>query len=402
MQELASDGETDAHALKPGFALLRFPQDLEAEFRAAHRAALRRWVRMSLFVALSTVLGFAVIDNSLLTGSRGTAAELVRFGLQLPCVLLMLLATSKRLYARWYYPGIEIAAPLFGVGTVLIASEAAPDHVALIGGRLVLAAFFFYFMIGLSFYAAVRSNLIMMAAFALAALADAVPTQVAIYQLFVLVCANIIGAAGAYALEHANRAAFLDRRRLAEAALHDGLTGLMNRGAFEEQMRVARERAARERRGLAVLMIDIDHFKAYNDRYGHQAGDACLRRVAAVVRRESRGQADPFVARYGGDELVAVLFDGDPAIGQALASAMCNAVAAERIPHAASPTMPYVTVSIGVATHDARGNAGLEATLRAADAALYAAKEQGRARYVSAVSAPAQAGDAESLLRTGS
>ncbi|HKZ72669.1 MAG TPA: hypothetical protein VJ011_01325, partial [Steroidobacteraceae bacterium] len=184
---------------------------------------------MSVFVALSTVLGFAVIDHRVLVGPGVDTGDFVRFGLQLPCVLIMLLATSERLYARWYQPAIQIVAPLFGIGTVLLVVQSVQVQMPLVGSRLVLAAFFFYFMIGLSFYAALRSNLVMAGAYGAAALIGAIPQDIATYQLFVLVCANVIGAAGAYALEHANRTAFLDRRRLAEVAMHDGLTGLLNR-----------------------------------------------------------------------------------------------------------------------------------------------------------------------------
>jgi len=101
-----------------------------------------------------------------------------------------------------------------------------------VAARLLLAAFYFYFMLGLSFNAALRSNLLLIAACAGTALSGAIAPTVAIYSLFVLLCANLIGGAGCYALEYANRVAFLERRRLAEVATHDGLTGLLNRAAL--------------------------------------------------------------------------------------------------------------------------------------------------------------------------
>jgi diguanylate cyclase (GGDEF)-like protein len=382
-REPGPDGESlVARTLRSGFALLRFPAPLEAAFLAEYRAVFRRWVRISLIVACGTTIGFAIIDHSVLTGEQTTGSDLVRFGLQLPCVLIMLLATSESLYKRWYQLGIQIAAPLFGVGSVLLAVQSVPEHTALVSSRLLLVCFFFYFMLGLSFYAALRSNVIMAAAFGAAGLLGGIEVEVATYQLFVLFCANIIGGSGAYALEHANRVAFLERSRLAEVAMQDGLTGLLNRAAFEDQIRRVWDQAIREREAIAVVMIDIDHFKAFNDRYGHQAGDKCLRDVANAVRRTAHRRPLDFVARYGGEELVAVLFGCDRGHAEYVARGICEAVSGLRIPHIASTTQAYVTVSVGVATGNPSSDGSHDRTLRLADSALYAAKEQGRDRYV--------------------
>ena len=204
------------------------------------------------------------------------ARRVERFGLQLPCVVIMLVLTTPRWYQRWYQPAIQVAAPLFAAGTVLMAVEATPAQLPLVAARLLLAAFYFYFMLGLTFGAAVRTNVLLIGAYATAALLELVAPSVAIYSLFVLFCANLIGGAGCYALEYANRIAFLERRRLADVALHDGLTGLLNRAALEEQARGLWQHAQRARLPVSVLLIDIDHFKAYNDLYGHKAGDGCL------------------------------------------------------------------------------------------------------------------------------
>jgi hypothetical protein len=123
---------------------LRFPDtDLERQFLLSYRAAARPWIRVSLIVALSTVLGFAVIDHWLLVGPRLVRPDIWRFGLQLPAVLIMMVLTSPRLYQRWYQPAIQAAAPLFGLGTVLMAVEALPEQLPLVAARLILAAFYF-------------------------------------------------------------------------------------------------------------------------------------------------------------------------------------------------------------------------------------------------------------------
>jgi diguanylate cyclase (GGDEF)-like protein len=358
---------------------LRFPdRELEQHFLLSYRAAARPWIRMSLVVALSTVLGFTVIDHWLLVGPRLVRPDIWRFGLQLPLVLIMMVLTEPKLYARCYQPAIQVAAPLFGIGTVLMAVEATPAQLPLVAARLLLAAFFFYFMLGLSFAAALRTNLLLIAAYATAALSGAIATPVSIYSLWVLLCANFIGGAGCYALEYANRVAFLERRRLAEVATHDGLTGLLNRAALEEQARTLWQQAQLARLPVSVMLIDIDHFKAYNDSYGHQAGDRCLREVAAALRNAVRRRPLDVVARYGGEEMIALLVGGDRAAAAAAADAALQAVAALQIAHAASSTRQCVTVSIGVTTVDAGVACSYEHAVREADLALYAVKARGR------------------------
>ncbi len=355
---------------------------------------------MSVLVALSTVLGFAVIDHWVLVGPHLAQADMVRFGLQLPLVLIILLLTVERFYGRWYQPCIQIAAPLFGFGTVLMATQATPEQLPLVAARLLLATFYFYSMLGLTFGAAFRSNLLVLAAYVAVAVAGDVARNVAIYQIFVLLCANLIGGAGCYALEHANRIAFLERRRLSEVAMHDGLTGLLNRAALEEQVRSLWQHAARDRLPVSVVLIDIDHFKAFNDRYGHQAGDQCLREVATAVKRAARRRPLDLVARYGGEEIIAVLIGGDRTHAEDVAAGVREAVAALQIAHLASPTRPYVTVSVGVATLEPGGEYSHDLAVQFADRALYVAKAGGRDGWASM--ADIREGRGDDIHRSGS
>jgi diguanylate cyclase (GGDEF)-like protein len=367
-----------AHAPRRGLLRLRFPEELEAEFRAAHRDTHRRWARMSLLLALSTTLGFALIDHWVLPNPSIGHSDLVRFGLHLPMVLVMIVLTLDRYFDRWYQLGIQVTTPLFGIGTVILATQATGEQVPLIAARLVLVIFFMYFMVALPFHAALRTNLIIVAGYVVAFAAGSIEANVATYQLFVLFCANLIGGAGCYALEHANRIAFLDRRRLAEVAMHDGLTGLLNRHALEEQARRLWQQASRDRLAVSVVLIDIDHFKAFNDRYGHQAGDQCLRDVAAAVRRASRRRPLDLVARYGGEEIIAVLFGADRTHAENVTRNVLDAVRDLRIPHVGSTTRPYVTVSVGAATVEPGADYTHEFAVQLADRALYAAKGRGR------------------------
>ncbi|MEO8019064.1 MAG: diguanylate cyclase [Pseudomonadota bacterium] len=371
-----------ARLLAKGFRFLRFEEPLETEFRTEHRTRLRIWNRIAIMVSACTVVGFAVLDHFVLSAEHSRVANMVRFGMHVPAVIIMLLLTSKRFYERWYDLGIGIVAPIFGIGTVIMAAFSPPTEVPLVGGRLLLASFFFYFMIGLRFRAAAQANLIVFAALVVAFLAGTMPTATATYLMFTLFTANIIGFAGSYALEHANRTAFLEHRQLTEVATHDGLTTLLNRAAFEDQIRRVWQQAQRDRQTVAVIMIDIDCFKAYNDRYGHIAGDDCLRRVSTALRDAARRRPLDFVARYGGEELVAVLYGADKSYGESISRSLLTAVRELRIPHVNSVTQPYVTVSVGVVAVDAYRITTHDAAVALADQALYAAKHEGRDRFV--------------------
>jgi diguanylate cyclase (GGDEF)-like protein/PAS domain S-box-containing protein len=167
-------------------------------------------------------------------------------------------------------------------------------------------------------------------------------------------------------------------RELALLAATDPLTGLGNRRAFDQRLQSEWLRARRDGSSLALLMVDADRFKAYNDTYGHQLGDAVLRDIARVLREHARRPAD-FAARYGGEEFALILPATELEGAMRVAEEIRRSVAALAIPHAGGED-GRVTVSIGVATSlgEARGQG--ESLVQAADAALYEAKRLGRDR----------------------
>ncbi|MDE3126909.1 MAG: diguanylate cyclase [Gemmatimonadota bacterium] len=167
--------------------------------------------------------------------------------------------------------------------------------------------------------------------------------------------------------------------RLAQLAIEDPLTGLANRRRYDEFLEHEWRRALRARAPLAVMVLDVDHFKGYNDAYGHQAGDECLRRVAAAVQGVVRRGTD-LAARYGGEEFAVVLTATAPANVAAVAEAIRAAVEALGIPHRASGAAPHVTVSIGTAVMVPDDQTTADDLVREADRALYRAKEGGRNR----------------------
>lgn len=180
-----------------------------------------------------------------------------------------------------------------------------------------------------------------------------------------------------YRLKQATEQLRKKQQELIHLAYHDALTGLYNRRQFVERLPEEIGRARRDDSPLSLLLIDIDHFKAYNDRYGHLAGDRCLHRVAALIGACARRPAD-VAARVGGEEFAVLLPDtlvtsalelADQLRGRIEAAAIENAPSAHRV----------ITVSIGVAQlRPATGDPSWEQLYRDADAALYAAKAGGR------------------------
>jgi diguanylate cyclase (GGDEF)-like protein len=164
-------------------------------------------------------------------------------------------------------------------------------------------------------------------------------------------------------------------------ASRDGLTGIGNRSAFDEHMDKIWYQAGREHTSVALLMVDIDYFKAYNDYYGHQAGDECLRHVARALAHCARRPLD-FTARYGGEEFAVILYDVRRSEVDELAMRMQAGIASLALRHPASPVAAQLTVSIGVACVVPEANRSRFGFIQLADEALYEAKGAGRNRTV--------------------
>ena len=169
--------------------------------------------------------------------------------------------------------------------------------------------------------------------------------------------------------------------QLRELSATDGLTGLGNRRAFDERLASEWRRALRSRQPLALLLADVDDFKAYNDLYGHQMGDDCLIAVAHALASAARREGD-WAARYGGEEFAIILSNTPVGAAAARAQHVHERLAELAIEHGASPTAPIVTLSVGVAGVTPHASCDPSELLAAADESLYAAKRAGRNRVV--------------------
>jgi diguanylate cyclase (GGDEF)-like protein len=166
---------------------------------------------------------------------------------------------------------------------------------------------------------------------------------------------------------------------LRSMAFLDGLTGIANRRQFEEALQREWRACLRTGTSLALAMIDIDHFKSFNDTCGHVAGDACLRAVAGILHNDMSRPRD-LIARYGGEEFACLLPDTDLEGARVKAEQLRHAVQSLGIPHEASGTAPVVTISVGLETFIPTDELTPERLVAAADAQLYKAKHAGRNR----------------------
>lgn len=164
---------------------------------------------------------------------------------------------------------------------------------------------------------------------------------------------------------------------LEELSMVDGLTHIPNRRYFDEEYKKKYKELTRERKTVALLMIDVDYFKRYNDHYGHGKGDECLIKIAGALKASLKRPSD-MVARYGGEEFVIILQSIDQEGAKKVAESLIKAVSDLGIVHEYSSVINYVTISVGMAFKEAESTLCKEDLLKIADDALYVAKESGR------------------------
>lgn len=192
-----------------------------------------------------------------------------------------------------------------------------------------------------------------------------------------LAFAAIVGAVGGYLREYAQRDKFLLRRVLHHLAMIDPLTGVANRRQFEQQASAAIAQARRDGQSVTLAILDVDHFKRFNDRYGHLSGDNALKKVAQCLSGFARRPLD-VVGRLGGEEFGILLHGAARDRLEAFLEEIIGGVSSLRIPHGHTGTERHVTASLGAAI--LHGRESLEDLYERADCALYEAKKAGRNR----------------------
>ena len=368
--------------LERGYGVLRFDPPLEEEFRAALSLSNLKQVRAALVLGMLMVVGLSALDFLRLPRELSIWSVALRIGVMLPALLLTWLASFREPLQRRLSALVAASALLIGLLSLPIgASAVAKGYDFYFTGYVVLTVYI-YFLLGLRFLPAMLTSMTLFAAWFAATAAGPPSLSEEVYNGLFLLFANIIGITGSYNLEYEWRTNFLKERILSHRAGRDGLTGVNNRQSFDERLAALWLQTKREGKPIAIAMLDIDCFKAYNDLYGHQAGDRCLVSVARAISEAARRPLD-FVARYGGEEFVILLPGATAEYAESLVERLREKVQGLAISHRGSSAAPSVTISAGVAhLHPHEGNRSMHGFVQLADEALYEAKERGRNRVV--------------------
>ncbi len=366
----------DAAKLQDGTANSTFSPEFEAEFVRA-----RLWDNRTLIRVVCTlaVLLAALRITELALGGVSHLAQLTGVAVVLMASIALAGIAWSPAFERIYLPVATIIVPIRNaLAAALIGATAAygqPELLMLLP-LMVLGPYFF---LGLSFRAANVAVALTVQSFVVSAtiFEMAMPTLIRSSLLLIVAAAGC--AIAARQLEKWSRKSFLESHLLATHAHYDALTGLKNRRVFDEHLSRVWQQAIDDRRSIAILLIDVDHFKAFNDNYGHQAGDRTLKGIARTLRSLVSRPLD-LVARYGGEEFVVILFDIDACGAEALANRMRGAVGEHTVSNPAPKAGTAVTISIGVALVEPSPDRQPDGALQLADQALYVAKVRGRNR----------------------
>jgi diguanylate cyclase (GGDEF)-like protein len=370
-----------ARQLQEGFPWLTFNPDLEGEFRHSHFEETLQHTRVCLCLAAVTTMAFAGMDLVVLGPELNRIPGTIHVLGIIPMLILALASSFLPQRHRIYPPLAMFVATILGLGVAAIQIIATLGGVSILLPCLMLTIIFIYFMGGLFFYQAVAANSIVMFVYIIVGFALQLPVREFAYDALAVLATNLFGAAVVYMHEKTSRMRFLEGWLLHELVARDGLTGIQNRRMFDQHIQRIWQQAVREQKRVAVLLADIDCFKDYNDRYGHQAGDECLRAVAVSLSQCARRPLD-FVARYGGEEFAVVLYEASREYVAEVLTRIQRSIAELNIPHEASRVASRLTLSLGAAFILPSGNRTPDGLIQLSDEALYCAKEQGRNRVV--------------------
>jgi diguanylate cyclase (GGDEF)-like protein len=367
---------------------LAFEEPLEEQFSLWYAERMRARMRNSMWIAMGCLLLITTCSVAVpalrtdIFGSKHTVLlQLMTFGLMWPSSLALLGVAYTRLYLRWFALVTQLVAPLHAGCFVTMHVLMQPQGYSL-SSWLALVAAAPYFLFGMLYGPAVRTSLLVTAIYAAGTQLAGLYGAQHYFDLSMTLFAGGFAAIIAQGAQQSIRDDYLSTRVLNDSVHRDSLTGIYNRRMFDAHMDRIWQQAIRTRTPLALLMIDLDHFKAYNDHSGHQAGDTCLARVAAVLPAAARRPLD-LAARYGGEEFAVLLYDMQRDSVAEVCLQLHAALSALQIPHpGAAHDPPHVTFSIGAACIQPQLGRGPEGFIQLADEALYAAKQRGRNRTV--------------------
>jgi diguanylate cyclase (GGDEF)-like protein len=376
-----------------GLRTLQFPAPLETAFNEYYHTNSLKHVRVSMLTGLFLYAIFGVVDLQLQPTDR-MHMWFIRYAVVCPTIAAGFAFTYASNLRRFLQPVISFVMLAGSLGIVsMVFFDPTPNENYYYSGILLLIMGAFTF-VSLRFRYAISWALATTIAYeAVAILANHTDPSILVQNTFSIIAAITIGAfsnclmenylrrdfLNSLLLEHENQQLQIASEELRRLSISDGLTGLGNRRHFESMLKQEWMRAMRSETPISLILFDVDFFKSYNDNYGHQAGDECLRLVARKIRGGAKRHGDTS-ARYGGEEFVLLLSGTELDQATNIAESCRIAVETLKIPHGHSTVSDVVTVSAGVATMVPNLETDRRQLVEAADKALYRAKSEGRNR----------------------
>ena len=365
---------------------LSFPEPLETQFRDWYASRVRWRMRSTMWLAMGNIFlvllaagPFASVRTELFGSEHDRLVNVLGITLITTSILAVLTATRPWLYKRYYDVAAQCIAPLQALCFAIMDVLMQPRGYSL-GAWMPLVMIAPYFLFGMMHFQAARCSVLALLAYIVAGELAHVSSAQRWLDIGIASFASMLGAAIHLSLQRAVRHGYLATQTLNESAHRDSLTGIHNRRMFDEHMTRVWQQAARESLPVGLLLIDLDHFKAYNDTHGHQGGDVCLAKVASLLPQVARRPLD-LAARYGGEEFVVLLYDAKRPQVEEVCIQLHAALKHAAIQHDGTAT-GEVTFSIGAACVEPRMGRHPSGLVQLADEALYAAKERGRNRTV--------------------
>jgi diguanylate cyclase (GGDEF)-like protein len=374
---------------RKGFRSLLFIGALEDDFRQRYsRSIVSRARVMPAFAIFMTIIAMAM---RLSTDGPQLVMMAFDLGLLLPLLFATLYFSTVPERFKIYQALLALSGTLAGIVIVSIVFRATARGIPYYFTMETGWIFAVWLVLGLRIREAAATALAISMVHTASLFYLNYDVARVTFEILMLGLVNLIGATSCYQLEYAIRRSFLESRELEEMADEmeelagrDSLTGLYNRRSFDSFIDRVWRQSRREMAPLTIMFIDLDHYKDYNDHYGHQAGDEVLTSVGKVISRFAKRPFD-FAARYGGEEFVVVLY-GEVTFeardiadtGRQMADKLRRRVRALKIPHEKSSAGPYLTTSIGVAVIMPGAERSLAGAIQLADEALYKAKDEGR------------------------
>lgn len=380
----------------------KFPAEVEAAFQDEMDRMRQGRIRRTGLVGVLLYSAFAISDRMMVPDTYEQAWA-IRFLLVVPLLLYCTLFAYKIPRISWRETLLSVTLLVTCLSVPWIAGMSQHPNAEHYHTGVTLIVLFGNIVLRLRRRTAIVTSALMAIVYAITLSGiGGMPPEVRFNSWLFFLTAVIISLIANFRMDQDQRRAYMARMReqernrelshavelLQKISAEDSLTQVANRREFERRLAIEWKRARRDGNALALIMIDVDCFKSFNDHYGHLAGDAALQQIAATLRAIPQRAAD-LVARYGGEEFVVLLPSTDAEHAAMVAEHMRQAIIDLQIPHATSRVAPGVTASFGVAAMYPTGDEQPQALIAAADAAVYAAKEKGRNRVV--VQAPEEA-----------